>query len=321
MPNETATTQGEDRALELLLGIVQQANSPDVWEAQNILLRRLALQGDVVGSRVPAPRNITEIGGYLNYLGELQQSEMRAQALAGILGVAGPNPPLGWVASHPALSMVSISNDRPEGAAQPGIPLSVSVRSDFAAPLQAAVKAVHERGCFLPLLTVPCTGLPGEPPEDFLPCLGRVLDLFPGSALLDPATDVLALARSAGSTGEFQVVARALSAGTVPVTPADWEVLQCTESGSSSATLNAAPLLSLGPFLASAGYYPASPLPLPATSLSTAWARLTNLTGLVPGRTQLGDELSLLYAAAAVADSGLSACLHWTWNGSTFREP
>ena len=50
----------------------------------------LALQGDVIQSRIPAPRNITEIGGYLNLLQTLGQAEMRTQTLAGALGVAGP---------------------------------------------------------------------------------------------------------------------------------------------------------------------------------------------------------------------------------------
>ncbi|HPI74898.1 MAG TPA: hypothetical protein PLZ01_15900, partial [bacterium] len=86
---------------ESLLELFQQAHNPDLCEAQNILLRRLALQGDVVGSRVPAPQNITEIGGYLNLLRESKQEEMLAQVLAGILGVAGPNPPLGWTPPRP----------------------------------------------------------------------------------------------------------------------------------------------------------------------------------------------------------------------------
>lgn len=319
MPNET-TTSADDRALEALLGIIQQANTPDTWEAQNILLRRLALQGDIVGSRVPAPRNITEIGGYLNYLTELQQSEMRSQALAGILGVAGPNPPLGWVANRPALAMVRLPNDRPEGTAQPAIPLSVPVRSDFAPALQVAQKAVHDQGCFLPLLgtfvPLPASGFAA----DLLSCLGRTLDLFPGSALLDPVTDALVLARPQGSAGAYRPMARAMASGNKPA-PADWEALKWDGSTCVTVALNATSLLVLEPVLASAGFYPASPLPVPLSATDQAWTRLSNRTGLVAGRTQFGDELALLHTAAEIAESAYASCQHWLWNGSTFAQP
>lgn len=319
MPNET-TTSADDRALEALLGIIQQANTPDTWEAQNILLRRLALQGDVVGSRVPAPRNITEIGGYLNYLTEIQQGEMRSQALAGILGVAGPNPPLGWVASRPALAMVCLPNDRPEGAAQPAIPLSVAVRSDFAPALQAARKAIHDQGCFLPLLgtfaPLPAPGAAADP----LSCLGRTLDLFPGSALLDPAMDALVLARPQGSAGAYRPMARALGAGSPPP-PADWEALKWDGAACVPVALSATSLLDLEPVLASAGFYPASPLPVPVSGTDQAWARLSNRTGLVVGRTRLGDELALLHTTAEIAESAYASCQHWLWNGSAFVQP
>jgi hypothetical protein len=319
MPNET-TTSADDRALEALLGIIQQANTPDTWEAQNILLRRLALQGDVVGSRVPAPRNITEIGGYLNYLTEIQQSEMRSQALAGILGVAGPNPPLGWVASRPALAMVSLPNDRPEGAAQPAIPLSVAVRSDFAPALQAAQKAIHDQGCFLPLLGA-LAPLPGSGvAADLLSCLGRTLDLFPGSALLDPAADALVLARPQGSAGAYHPMARAMASGTQPA-PANWEALKWDGSACVPVALNATSLLVLEPILAAAGFYPAAPLPVPVSGTDQAWARMSNRTGLVAGRTQLGDELALLHTAAEIAESACASCQHWLWNGTAFAQP
>src|SRR5215469_11731112 len=76
--------------VQTLIGLVQNASSPNAIEAQNMILRRMALEGDVIGSRIPPPRNISEIGGYINLLGTLQETAMREQALAGILGVAGP---------------------------------------------------------------------------------------------------------------------------------------------------------------------------------------------------------------------------------------
>src|SRR5437868_2272355 len=51
------------QAADTFLSLIANATSTDALEAQRIILRRIALQGDVVPSRVPPPRNITEIGG------------------------------------------------------------------------------------------------------------------------------------------------------------------------------------------------------------------------------------------------------------------
>src|ERR1700733_6324125 len=63
-----------------LLNVLTTATSPDALEAQSIIMRRIALEGDVIGSRVPPPLNISEIGGYLNLLEKLKESSMREQA-------------------------------------------------------------------------------------------------------------------------------------------------------------------------------------------------------------------------------------------------
>src|SRR5262249_17417097 len=67
-----------------------------------------------------------------------------------------------------------------------------------------------------------------------------------------------------------------------------------------------------------AGFYPAWPLPRPAAATDTAWARLTNVTGLVAGASKLGDELALLFSWDTIAASAFMNMLQWTWNGSTF---
>ena len=36
-----------------LLSVLSGAGSPDAVEAQNIIMRRIALEGDVIGSRIP----------------------------------------------------------------------------------------------------------------------------------------------------------------------------------------------------------------------------------------------------------------------------
>jgi hypothetical protein len=330
MADETTTIPAQTGdpatlALQTLLELVKNASSSEAMEAQNILLRRLALQGDVTSSRVPPPRNITEIGGYINLLTSLNEHEMRSQSLAGIMGVAGPNPPLGWFPSQPPLAMLSLTNDRPDGPAQPTIPLTFSVRSDFAPALQAAIAELHTQGAMLPLYA-PFAGLPPASATTTVPdpleYLGRVLRIMPTTALHDADTDPMALARAAATTDAFAVMARSVGSGggPAPVAAQDWDVIECTETACAPVAVSAS-LVSVGPVLAAAGFYAASPLPEPATITSADWARFTNITGLIAGLTTLGSELGLLYRTAEVQSSAFADKLAWIWNGTQFVSP
>ena len=306
-----------------LVNTLNAATSPDALEAQNILMRRLALEGDVVGSRVPPPRNITEIGGYMNMLAELKEGAMREQALAGILGVAGPVQAQGFIEQTTPLSMVAIANDRPAGAAQPSIPTNVFVRSDFVSSVQAAVKALHAQGGTLPLtgpsvLTLPPGGPGAVMPANVLAYLGRTLTLAPAAALANATTDPLALIRASGTTDPFAVAANAINPATNPVTPANYDALQASATTTTTVPLTAASFIPLAPVLSAAGFYQASPPPQPASSLDTSWAVFSNVTGLVVGHTILGDELTLLHRPSAIAASVFAALLNTVWNGVTF---
>jgi hypothetical protein len=79
-----------------------------------------------------------------------------------------------------------------------------------------------------------------------------------------------------------------------------------------------ASILPLGPVLALAGCYQASPVPAPTANGQTSWAQFTNTTGLISGVTQLGDELSLLYRADTIANSIFATMLTRIWNGTSF---
>jgi hypothetical protein len=324
-----ATTSSPDPALTALLSsglltMLQSATSPDALAAQSIVLRRIALEGDIVPSRVPAPRNITEIGGYLNLLGKLREPAMREQTLAGILGVAGPSSPLGWTPTIP-LSMVPITNDRPAGPAQASIPLTFWVRSDFATPTNAALTFLHQRGCTLPLATqsprLPAGSAGATPPADALPFLGRTLDVVATTALDNPATDPIALVRPQGSTTPFQIASNVLSAGTIAVAPAAYDATQCTTTACTTVTLASQSVVNVAPVLANAGFYPGSPLAQPTNDTDAAWAHFTNVTGLVAGTTTLADELELLYDMPTIAGSVFAGALDWVWNGIAFAAP
>ncbi len=305
--------------------ILRSSSSPEVLQAQQLLLQRLALQGDVFSSRIPVPGSITEVGGYVNLLERLGETEIRTQALAAALGVAGPNPMPGLTPSAGVLFDVQRPNDRPPGAAEATTPVQVAVRNDFAPAFDAARQAFHDAGCILPLLGFAPVGLPPlapgnpSPPDDLLLHLGRVMRLMPTAALVDPDADALALARLDGET-TLQVVARQLDPGAPDagsVSGASWVAWSCDAAACTEST-DDRDYLPLAPILNAAGWY--QPTPDAPTSLGDAgrWWRWTNVTGLVPGVTRFGDELLQRHAAGVVAASSLRDHLDRVWNGEDF---
>jgi hypothetical protein len=300
------------------MDLVAHATSGDALDAQRIILRRIALQGDIVPSRVPAPRNITEIGGYLNLLESLGQSDMEVQTLAGILGIAGGTTPQGLISAAPALPLTQVTNDRPPGPAQPALPLTVSVRRDFADPLVTALTSVRSRGGVMPFLagpvSLPLAGLASSARPDPTPYLGRTLTLAWPTALTNPVTDPLLLARSSGTSGAYLPASRVTSGGTA----VNVDALLCTDSSCNPIAISGAQLIYLGPVLAAAGFYPASSAPHPTSNRDHAWALYTNTTGLIAGQTRLGDELALVYDWDAIHASVYAQVLDWLWNGTTF---
>lgn len=321
---EGPTSSAEDRALDALTKILDTAVSPDMLDVQKIILRRLALSGDLFPSRVPPPLNITQVGGYLNLLDD--HPELRAQMLASTLGVAGPNPPLGWEEVLPPLFFATRANDRPAGAAQAATPVHLTVRSDFAAALDSALQTVHDHGCVLPILS-PVRALPrvaagGAPPTDLLPYLGRTLDLVPSAALTDPAADPLAVGEPAGG-GARQVLARQLDTAAPAassLSAANWSVWTCTSSACSQTTVSET-YLPVTPVLGAAGWQQdAVTVPHTATQQGN-WSRWTNVTGLVAGTSTVRSELTLLYSPGEIAQSTLREQLDWVWNGAAFVNP
>ncbi len=314
------------KVMDALADILRTSTSPDALAAQNLLLKRMALEGDVFPSRVPPPKNITEVGGYLNLLETLNEPEMRTQALAAILGVAGPNPIPGFVPTGPVLYDVMRANDRPAGAAQPTIPVQFRIRNDFAPAFDAALKTIHDAGCMLPILSaapdLPPATSGAAPPADLLPFLGRTLDLMPTAALADPDADALAVARLDG-TATLLVAARLIDA-TAPqagtVATQKWVAWKCDANACAESTADRK-YLPLVPILNAAGWYqPALVAPAKLASPGN-WSRWTNVTGLVAGTSRFGDELGQRFARAEIASSVLRDALDWVWDGQTFKAP
>jgi hypothetical protein len=321
-PNVAPVLDATNTAIAALVDVIARGTTPDMLEAQRILMERIALEGDIVPSRVPAPRNITEIGGYLNLLEAMRAGDVESELIASALGVAGAGYAPAAFAEIPPLAFVRVGNDRPAGPAQAAIPLAITLRADFADAFVAARDAIHAQGCMLPLLAPAARTLPARAPGtaaafDDLGILGRAIDVVPAAILTDPDSDALALARAQGTTDPFALVARELDGGTL-VAQAGWDAQKCDATSCTIASGNRR-YLPLAPILAAAGWYPVTPFvaPLDATHRGNG-GRYVNTTGLVAGTTQLGDELALLYTRAQIAASAYAPRLAQTWNGTAF---
>jgi hypothetical protein len=324
--SETVLEAGAAKLLEALADVLKTSTSPEARQAQALLLRRLVVEGSVVPSRVPAPRNITEVGGYINLLTELKLNATRERLLSSALGLPGPDFEPNDIPAPRDLVLYDVTraNDRPEGPAQPSIPLEVRVRNDFASGVDAAIASLHRAGCALPVLwrpiALPELGAPLPRGAALLPYLGRTLDLVPACALVDPGADPLALAKKDGGAA-FEVAARQLDAAApdaASVAEAKWSAYKCDATKCELVDGNRK-YLPLAPVLARAGFYP---LPFSAPKRLTepgSWSRFTNVTGLVAGQTRFGDELSARYPAGQIVASALRDALGWVWTGTAFE--
>ena len=69
----------------VLAKLLEQETSEDMLELKKLILRRIATETDVKQARIPAPLNITEIGGYYNLI--KNDDMMRRQMLSIVLGL------------------------------------------------------------------------------------------------------------------------------------------------------------------------------------------------------------------------------------------
>jgi hypothetical protein len=308
----------EDRALDALTRILDAAISPEAQQAQQLVLRRLATSGDLFPARVPPPRNITEVGGYLNLLAD--RPELLSQVLAAALGVAGPNPTPGFDQPLPPAFLVRRANDRPAGPAQAATPVQIEIRSDLVSAFDAAREALHARGGRLPV-RVTAPPLPAHGTEvavDVFVFTGRVLELVPAAALHDPEEDPLVV----GSPPDepLQVAARQLD-GDAPqageVDEATWSLWRCDADSCEKVGVTDR-CIPLGPILNAAGWYQGPLLAPVRRGQEGGWERWTNVTGLVVGRSTLGEELALVHTQADIARSALRDLQGHRWDGTTF---
>ncbi len=309
-----------DEVLAALVEIMRSGVRPDVIEAQRLLLQRLATQGDVFPSRVPAPLNITEVGGYLNLLEQAGQFDSRMQAITAALGIAAP--PSTAAATAVPVGFAALTNHRPPGPAQPSIPPQITVRADFHGLLLAALDTIAAAGAALPLRS-PRFELPPTVPGDgaLLGLLGRTLEVMPGTVLVDPATDPVAIARlETPSTDPRRLVAAASGSGAPAA--ASWVATQCSATQCVELAPATASYVEVTPIMNATGWYHPQPLTEPQSATDRGdLTSFVNTSGLVAGETTLGDELGLLYTPAQIARSSLAARVGHVWDGAVFAAP
>lgn len=61
--------------------ILESEASEETREIKNTILRRIAEESEVKPSRIPAPLNITEVGGYINLLEQIDAPTPELQAM------------------------------------------------------------------------------------------------------------------------------------------------------------------------------------------------------------------------------------------------
>lgn len=320
----TQPDAAEDALVLALTEVIKGATSPEIQQAQALLLRRLATQGDVIPSRIPAPLNITEVGGYLNLLGTLGETRMRRDMLGATLGLATNGLEETFGVAAPPLRLTAVANHRPSGAAGAGVPLSVGVREDLAPSLVAALVDIQAAGGLLPLWSPPPalpapSGGTGAPPDP-LPHLGRQVWVAPSAATNDPENDPVVLGRAASDAAPGYRLGIRVADGTPGATTEQWTGLAWDPVGRGfvERDLGSVPMLPVETALA-ATVFVARRVPVaPAGRGDYGWAVLTATAGLLPGASRLGDELALVWSGDDIAASAYAPHVDALWDGRRF---
>lgn len=306
---------------EALAAIISASASPAVQEAQALLLRRLALEGDVIPSRIPAPRNITEVGGYLNLLAE-EKSALRMSALASALGLASPLDAAPWDDTTPTPGFGQVANDLSRFGNLPSLPLTAAMREDFATGWRTGVKPqLAAISAAIPLWAAPPSlPLATDPiPLNVLPVIGREVFVLTAAALSDPDNDAIILGRTvADPEGTLRIFVRAAGSGGQPLVDTIAVVWDATANVAITRALGPKPVVPIENLMGPSGFHSNPIPPPPANRFDLGWGRLTNISGLVPGVSTLGGELQAVWTRREIARSCFADHLTRKWDGITF---
>ncbi len=308
---------------EALAAVIRASASPEVQEAQVLLLRRLALEGSVFPTRIPAPRNITELGGYLNLLEGAGEGALRTSALASALGLASPAS-LSWQDTPPAIGLGAVVNDPASASPSLSLPMSVPMRADFALLWKTAVlPKLAASGAMLPLwasgLRLPQARSAGAAAADVMALLGRVVWVAPSAALTNPDVDSVVVGHAVTEPASALAVMLKVNAG-AGAAPIDWTSLVWDDTANVALSREVGPklLMPIDTFVGAAGFSIQQAPTIPKSRHELSWGRLTNMSGLLPGVSKLGDELAAVWPQREIERSVFAKQLDRTWNGTVF---
>ena len=71
----------------LVTKLLEMDTSAQMQKIRQLMLLRTALESDVRPTRMSAPKNITELGGYYNLLRKMNQQNMMRQMVASAVGI------------------------------------------------------------------------------------------------------------------------------------------------------------------------------------------------------------------------------------------
>jgi len=208
----------------------------------------------------------------------------------------------------------SAVSDRPDCKQHASLPLTYAIRNDFVGSLAVAVKAIHEAGGQIPLMSVrrslPPLNTPLPDEKHTLDIIGRTLEIAPGAAMVDPITDpIIVAAEEDGGIGLYAFVQEGFGVS------ANKEAYIFDKESATLAKVDVSgSFVSLLPILAKAGWYPTAT----AADYPPNMLKLQNITGLVSGVTGYGEELSLLYTRQQIVASAIREMYNWVWNGIAF---
>lgn len=71
----------------LIMKLLEQETSEEMRKIKLLLMLRAALEANTRATRIPAPMNITEVGGYYNLLEKQKEQVLLRQMLSSALGL------------------------------------------------------------------------------------------------------------------------------------------------------------------------------------------------------------------------------------------
>lgn len=73
--------------------LLEQETSEQMMRIRQLIMLRTAMEGSVNVSKIPAPMNITEVGGYYNLLAKQKEQTMLRQVISSALGLPNDYAP------------------------------------------------------------------------------------------------------------------------------------------------------------------------------------------------------------------------------------